>query len=105
MRMPRVRFTVRRMMVAVAVLAVVLGAGEATRKRRSRFGREAGFHGAFMRLYARSPPVHFPNKERLASHRRSLAEKKAYHESLAGKYEQAARHPWLPVAPDPPEPE
>jgi len=24
---------------------------------------------------------------------------------LAGKYERAARYPWLPVAPDPPEPE
>lgn len=28
-----------------------------------------------------------------------------YHDSLAEKYKEAARSPWLPVAPDPPEPE
>jgi hypothetical protein len=27
-----------------------------------------------------------------------------YHDSLISKYERAARYPWLPVAPDPPEP-
>ncbi len=27
-----------------------------------------------------------------------------YHERLRKKYEEAARHPWLPVDPDPPEP-
>lgn len=28
----------------------------------------------------------------------------AYHTSLRQKYERAARYPWLPVEPDPPEP-
>ena len=28
-----------------------------------------------------------------------------HHASLARKYERAARYPWLPVEPDPPEPE
>jgi hypothetical protein len=28
----------------------------------------------------------------------------AYFESLASKYQQAARYPWLPVEPDPPGP-
>lgn len=28
-----------------------------------------------------------------------------YHSQLARKYERAARYPWLPVEPDPPEPE
>jgi hypothetical protein len=28
----------------------------------------------------------------------------AYHAAMARKYENAARHPWLPVEPDPPEP-
>src|SRR4051794_25580835 len=36
MRLPRVRFTVRRMMVAVAVAALALGA-EATRRRWASF--------------------------------------------------------------------
>jgi hypothetical protein len=28
----------------------------------------------------------------------------AYHQGLEGKYRRAAAHPWLPVAPDPPQP-
>ena len=28
----------------------------------------------------------------------------AHHDALRRKYESAARHPWLPVPPDPPEP-
>jgi hypothetical protein len=41
------------------------------------------------------------------SARRVVAEasKAEYHDSLAIKYERAARYPWLPVLPDPPEPE
>jgi hypothetical protein len=27
-----------------------------------------------------------------------------YYQSLASKYQHAARYPWLPVEPDPPEP-
>jgi hypothetical protein len=34
-----------------------------------------------------------------------LVRKIFYHESLARRYERAARYPWLPVEPDPPEPE
>jgi hypothetical protein len=34
-----------------------------------------------------------------------LVRKISYHESLARRYERAARYPWLPVEPDPPEPE
>ena len=29
----------------------------------------------------------------------------AHHAALRSKYERAARYPWLPVEPDPPEPE
>jgi hypothetical protein len=32
------------------------------------------------------------------------ARRAAYHSRLRSKYERAARYPWLPVAPDPPEP-
>ena len=41
MRMPRVRFTVRGLMVAVAVTALVLGAAAALMPRRSRMPRDA----------------------------------------------------------------
>jgi hypothetical protein len=32
------------------------------------------------------------------------AARAAYHTALVQKYERAARYPWLPVEPDPPEP-
>jgi hypothetical protein len=34
----------------------------------------------------------------------SLRRRSEYHRRLRRKYERAARYPWLPVAPDPPEP-
>lgn len=34
-----------------------------------------------------------------------MMDRAEHHELLARKYEQAARHPWLPVEPDPPEPD
>ena len=29
----------------------------------------------------------------------------AYHQAMKQKYERTSRYPWLPVLPDPPEPE
>jgi hypothetical protein len=103
MRVPRVRFTIARTMVVVAVIAVLLGA-VAMLRRRAYLRKLADYHaeaarhirfdhgsiirpdGAYVHI-AVAPP-------RLAD----------YHEDLAGKYERAARYPWLPVEPDPPEP-
>lgn len=34
-----------------------------------------------------------------------LTERGWWHFKMYAKYDQAARYPWLPVAPDPPEPE
>ena len=50
MRMPRVRFTVRRLMIAVAVIAVALGVGlEAARLKRNcdRFESKANEHASW----------------------------------------------------------
>jgi hypothetical protein len=41
----------------------------------------------------------------IASARSYYANRIAYHAALKAKYERAARYPWLPIAPDPPEPE
>jgi hypothetical protein len=35
----------------------------------------------------------------------ALSRRVAYHAAMARKYRRAARSPWLPVEPDPPEPE
>src|SRR4051812_10629029 len=44
MRLPLVRFTVQRMMVAVAVVALIAGTGIEMKHRHKRFGRLAHFH-------------------------------------------------------------
>ena len=43
--------------------------------------------------------------DRIAAGRTTSAEEIAHEEILARKYRRAARYPWLPVGPDPPEPE
>jgi hypothetical protein len=104
--MPLPRMTIRRWMVAVAVVALAPGAVamsrrsfhlrllailhdiEATQIRISR-GWATGPDGV-----SRLIPLDDPKLVRLAE----------YHEALSRKYERAANFPWLPVEPDPPEP-
>jgi hypothetical protein len=87
------RFTVRRLMVAVAIIGSALGI---TIERRERFRWIAVHHRAAV-------PQHIPGIMPLGMEDKDwrLIE---WHESMARKYEHAARYPWLPVAPDPPEP-
>jgi hypothetical protein len=96
MRLPRVRFTVRRMMVAVAVVAVatfafrLLWLSEAYRRRAQEYSWSV--FGAME--YSPHDAQGTARRERLINHYRSLAE----------KYAHAANRPWLPVEPDPTEP-
>jgi hypothetical protein len=86
--MPRVRFTVRRMTLVVAVLAVVVW-GARMWQVSAAHQRRAMFHSLLAWRYARQPM-----RPWLASR----------HAALASKYRRAARYPWLPVEPNPPEP-
>ncbi len=87
------RFTVRRLMVAVAIIGSALGI---TIERRERFRWIAVHHRAAV-------PQHIPGIKPLGMEDKDwrLIE---WHESMARKYEHAARYPWLPVATDQPEP-
>ncbi len=89
MRIPRVRFTVRRLMVAVAVVACIFWVIE----RRRRFLIIVDSH--------RTPDARFL-RHRGANYELRLIR---WHDEMQVKYEFAAAHPFLPVAPDPPEPE
>jgi hypothetical protein len=112
MRWPRVRFTVRRMMVAVAVVAVGLGALILI-ARSHAYSVRAGNHGyrewrcwEAIRVYGADPrgvTLRGPEPvEVFIDRSRRLA---GYYATLRRKYEQAAARPWLPVEPDPPEPQ
>jgi hypothetical protein len=103
-RLPRVGFTVRRMMVAVAVGGVTLGCWiEVLRIARlaSDFRSKAlacAQGEKFCRACLAKGTPAFAGWG-------SWQERLAYFTAMKDKYEHAARYPWLPVPPDPPEPE
>jgi hypothetical protein len=92
MRSPHVRITVRRMMVAVAITGV--GLGWQLDRRSASLRREAARHAGDSSLVS---------LEEICNPATEAG--KVYHRAMAEKYRHAARYPWLPVAPDPPEPE
>jgi hypothetical protein len=126
MKLPRPRFTVRRLMLAVAIVALLAGAERLWRRSRAfsyladehglryDYWREEGLDHATGAAKHRDLAI-IGDEESRQQHRRlavqegeiaaDLAKTAAYHERLWRKYEHAARYPWLPVEPDPPEPE
>ena len=92
MPFPRVRLTVRRMMVAVAIVGV--GLGLLLQRRAVNLRLEAARHAGDGSLVSLEE-VYNPTTDAGMDH----------HQAMAEKYRQAALHPWLPVASDPPDPE
>jgi hypothetical protein len=103
MRLRRPRWSVRRLILAVAPSAPALGGGRGHRRAMARrdeyrmraFGRaileavEKGeFEGGFPGARIAGPDLRFAED----------------HAAMRRKYEDAAAFPWLPVPPDPPEP-
>jgi hypothetical protein len=125
-RLPRVRFTVRGMMIAVASVALFMG-GLRLLWVRSVYRKAAIAHAAYENL-ARTLQTMVENegeneRELLAAFGMKVepeseavkAKRSAdarvnlraaeYHAALKHKYEKAASRPWAPIAPDPPPPE
>jgi hypothetical protein len=114
MRLPRVRFTVRRLMMVVAVAVALMAAWVGLARLRllsadyrARAEQYAGIEETLGRIVAShgaDAPVDISPGPGLRS-RRFTAQAVAEHEAaLCRKYERAARYPWLPVPPDPLEP-
>ena len=110
MRLSRFRFTVRRMMAAVAVAAVLLAGGHWSWKMiRASLGfrsRAAGYAEleAELRTWTAEWEASRPSKQRTEM-MGSLGRRAEHARGLGLKYARAARSPWLPVAPDPTEPD
>jgi hypothetical protein len=106
MKLPRLRFTLRRMMVAVVIAGIAFGGlagllrmGQRTQRLRAvaREHRQREIVNSLTLQGLAMQGAASPGIER----HRMLAE---YHRALNLKYEYAARHPWLTVEPDPPMP-
>jgi hypothetical protein len=93
-----------RLMIIATSLTLMLPTYDYTRRRSARLHKIAGLHlRDCVSDYARADRmkaqgISTGNCDRVTR----IAD---YHLSLVEKYSQAARYPWLPVAPDPPEPE
>ena len=112
MPIPRVRFTVRRMMLAVAIMGLISGGFVLARKRARHLARANAEAASELRsrdlvkVYesaittSAAPSVAEGYRHWVEMFR----EEADYHGRLRRKYEHAARNPWLSVAPDQPEP-
>ena len=127
--MPLPRMTTRRWMIAVAVVGLLLAAPRefARLKRLSRQYEERAINAARRMSHSRMSASW--SDERWVAECRAIEETESkwntgipmsigrplrpdlararitFWEPIRLKYERAARYPWLPVEPDPPEPE
>jgi hypothetical protein len=102
-------------MVAVAIVAILMGAGLGVGRRSRRFARLSAHHtnaalehfGTLMALGGWPPLLRDLSPAELARVRilYRLSVLVNYHSALTQKYEYASRYAWLPVEPDPLEPE
>jgi hypothetical protein len=98
MRLPRPRPTIRWMMIVVAVAALLMGGAVGVQRlphRRATFLSRATYHEGKVRFY-----WHMRGMDSRARRLRI-----DYHGAMSRKYRAAALKPWLPVEPDPPEPQ
>ena len=118
------RFTTRRLMLIVALVAGAFGATEGLRRRsqalrsRSLYHKGEGMgtadeltpfperwrHVTPFRPWLEPAPLTAEEDQVISAWRQSNKRRLAYHVAMYQKYEQAAARPWLPIAPDPPEP-
>ena len=116
MRLPHVRFSLWHLMVGVALVGLALAGGlwtvEMQRVRRQHL-QQVARHSVLASLYSaevarlQANPAKSPDplvrewlEEALELNRRALR----ISERARDKYQRAARYPWLPVEPDPPDP-
>jgi hypothetical protein len=90
MRLPRLRLTVRRLMLAVAVVALVIWLGRIYQLRQMYLEKFLDNELALLQL---DSGISCYTEDHMK-----------WHQAMRQKYEHAARYPWLPVEPDPPYP-
>jgi hypothetical protein len=97
MRLPRLRFTIRRMLMLVAVIGMVAAPLTIRERRRLRFEALSEVHLAKMIQLNGNRPLFIRKLD-------DLSPLQVYHARLSAKYHRAASRPMVSVEPDPPEP-
>ncbi len=105
MRIPRVRFTIRWLMIGIAIAGSVLGAAVECRRRHDRFLRLAAHHLASVHIVNTACNL---SRTQINEYGEDVRQRSnawiRWHREMAVKYRRAATRPWLPVEPDTPEP-
>ncbi len=112
MRLPRYRFNLRFLMIAVVFAALALGLASWSNRRAARFWALFDRHReeCFLLQECYLLEINFGGvdiKSNLPANSGRLAEIQrywVYHKAMRDKYRQLALYPWLPVGPDPPKP-
>jgi hypothetical protein len=108
--------TMLRGVIAVAAIGLIIGGGVVLKQRRDYFlslaqshekevGSSAARGNALKSRFGGTSGETVEEITRLRGAYDRMMDRADHHASLARKYERAARYPWLPVEPDPPEPE
>lgn len=106
MRILRIRFTLRRMIVVVAIVAVSLGLGGMWMRHERYLGLAQGYSLQEQVARDHQDLIQVTKMDRRGKVLLdAFPRKRVHYARMRAKYEHAARHPWLSVAPDPPEPE
>ena len=113
MKVPRVRFTIWRLMILIVAVALPLGIWVQVVYRRDQFRDLADWHRGQIKgqMIGRGPPyfISLWPCEFDGTTLRDLTDgerrRDEYHFELYAKYLDASKRPWLAVQPDPPEPE
>lgn len=116
-----VRFTMRRMMLVIAIVGVVASL-EAARRRHDVFQSRLSYHAGELQGIAdenlpwtavnwesvwypnRESPVYRPGPSEIRAYEKNRELRIAYHEAMYGKYKRAVARPWVPVETDLPAP-
>jgi hypothetical protein len=106
MRLPRM--TTRRWMVAVGIVGLLMStalSGYRLKQRRDDYLSRAQLHSAEFFMRAHKTHLIIRTHRNRDDYLDTQCLISGYHAAMASKYRHAALYPWLPVEPDPPEPE
>lgn len=106
--MPRLRISLRCLMVAVLVAGIAFWAIRLTRLS-SRYREQAAHHSNELmyvwNICCFDDLKTEASRRRHAEHLAFSRRREADHVALKAKYDRASRYPWLSLVPDPPMPE